>query len=283
MAIPKYTNQSVKDLLNYTYANSLGSTPSQENLDYWSDALQSGNVTMDNFQTSFNDYARKNNQTLLSDVALVNNVFENGLGRSATPEEKDFWTQELTSGRINPSNLVETMAIDYQDKGQAIDVTKVKEAVRDDFNSQQLGYDVSLAEPFSFTAPDFTTTDPSYQFRLQEGIDALDASAASRGMVQSGAQQKAITDYGQNLASTEYSNAYNRAADTYDRQQNAMLNLANYGQAAATNTATAGTNYGTNVTNALNTQGTATAQGITGASTASNVGLENALLALGLS
>lgn len=282
MAVPLYTNQSVQELLDYTYANSLGSAPSQENIDYWSDALQSGRVPIDSFQTSFNDYARQNNQTLLSDVALVNNVFENGLGRSATPEEKNFWTQELTSGNINPSNLVETMAIDYQDKGQAIDVTKVKEAVRNDFNSQRLGYDVTLAEPFSFTPSDFDTTDPSYQFRLQEGIDALDASAASRGMVQSGAQQKAITDYGQNMASTEYQNAYNRAGTTYDRQQNAMLNMANYGQAGATNTATAGTNLGSSVSNAYNTQGAATAQGITGASTASNVGLENALLALNL-
>ena len=282
MATPKYTNESIQNLINYTYANTLGSTPSQANIDYWTDSLQSGNVDMDNFQQNFENYARQNNQTLLSDIALVNNVFENGLGRRGTPEEIDFWTQELTNGNINPSNLVETMAIDYQDKGQAIDVAGVKQKVRDDYNSQMLGYDVSLAEPFSFTAIDFDTADPSYQFRLQEGIDALDASAAARGMVQSGAQQKAITEYGQDYASQEFQNAYNRALTDYTTQQNAMLNLANLGQGAAAQTQSAGATMGSQVSNALTNQGLAKAQGIAGGATATNQALENALLALNL-
>jgi len=282
MATPKYTNESIQNLINYTYANTLGSTPSQANIDYWTDSLQSGNVDMDNFQQNFENYARQNNQTLLSDIALVNNVFESGLGRRGTPEEIDFWTKELTSGNINPSNLVETMAIDYQDKGQAIDVAGVKQKVRDDYNSQMLGYDVSLAEPFSFTAIDFDTADPSYQFRLQEGIDALDASAAARGMVQSGAQQKAITEYGQDYASQEFQNAYNRALTDYTTQQNAMLNLANLGQGAAAQTQSAGATMGSQVSNALTNQGLAKAQGIAGGATATNQALENALLALNL-
>jgi hypothetical protein len=55
---------------------------------------------------------------------------------------------------------------------------------------------------------DFQTT-PGYQFRMDEGIKALDRSAASRGLLRSGAQQKGITDFGQNIASEEYGNYMN--------------------------------------------------------------------------
>ena len=52
---------------------------------------------------------------------------------------------------------------------------------------------------------DFQTT-PGYQFRMDEGSKALDRSAASRGMLRSGAQQKALTAFGQGIASEEYGN-----------------------------------------------------------------------------
>jgi hypothetical protein len=55
---------------------------------------------------------------------------------------------------------------------------------------------------------DFETS-PGYQFRMDEGSKALDRSAASRGLLRSGAQQKAITDFGQNIASEEYGNYMN--------------------------------------------------------------------------
>ncbi|UZJ42209.1 hypothetical protein OO006_04335 [Prosthecochloris sp. SCSIO W1101] len=64
--------------------------------------------------------------------------------------------------------------------------------------------------------------DPAFKRRLDTGIQALDRSAASRGMLQSGAQQKAITNYAQDLLSDEYANAYDRA---YQEQ------AANYGSA----------------------------------------------------
>lgn len=45
-----------------------------------------------------------------------------------------------------------------------------------------------------------------YQFRLNQGIRALDASASSRGVLQSGAAQKGVLSYGQGLASDEFGN-----------------------------------------------------------------------------
>jgi hypothetical protein len=80
--------------------------------------------------------------------------------------------------------------------------------------------------------------DPSYQFRLKQGQQALDRSSAARGMGYSGAQMKAAQDYGQGMASTEFQNYYNRLAG-----------LAQGGQQAAGSMANAGSNYATNASN----------------------------------
>lgn len=93
-----------------------------------------------------------------------------------------------------------------------------------------------VTDPGAFSGEVNLLADPSYQFRLQEGIDALDKSASSRGLLQSGSQAKAVTDYGQNAASQEYQNAYNRglaehatAVDAYGRQVNALTTDYNAG------------------------------------------------------
>lgn len=59
--------------------------------------------------------------------------------------------------------------------------------------------------------------DPGYKFRMSQGIDALDASAAARGRLLSGAQQKALNQYGQDVGSQEYGNAYARYSDKYNK------------------------------------------------------------------
>lgn len=85
-------------------------------------------------------------------------------------------------------------------------------------------------EAFSFTAEDLYS-DPSYQFRLKQGQDALSQNQVAGGLNLSGAAAKQMNDYTQNVASTEYANAYRRANDQYntDRQFdfNAWLTDAN--------------------------------------------------------
>ncbi len=60
------------------------------------------------------------------------------------------------------------------------------------------------------TGADFMN-DPGYQFRLAEGQKALERSAAAKGTATGGAALKAATRYGQDYASNEYGNVYNRA------------------------------------------------------------------------
>lgn len=73
----------------------------------------------------------------------------------------------------------------------------------------------------SFTAPTGVTeqNDPGYQFRLSQGLNALQNSAAARGGLLTSGTAKNINDYAQNSASNEYGNVYNRALGTYQTNQ----------------------------------------------------------------
>jgi hypothetical protein len=62
-------------------------------------------------------------------------------------------------------------------------------------------------------------TDPGYQFRMQQGSNALNSGAAAAGGQLSGATQKALQRYGQGFASNEYGNAFNRFANQRDFNQ----------------------------------------------------------------
>ena len=87
-----------------------------------------------------------------------------------------------------------------------------------------------------FGMSDFTT-DPGYQFRLEQGMKALNASAAAKGMGMSGANIKGATEYGQNLGSQEYTNAFNRYQTNRAAQLDPLFKLYGGGQAAAAGSA----------------------------------------------
>ena len=93
-----------------------------------------------------------------------------------------------------------------------------------------------------FTANDFTK-DPGYDFRMQQGQQALERSAAARGGLQSGATLKALTRYGQDFASNEYNNAYNRFNADRDRRFGRLSEMAGFGQRASGIAANAGQHY----------------------------------------
>lgn len=75
--------------------------------------------------------------------------------------------------------------------------------------------------------------DPGYRVRMQEGIDALDASASSRGRLLSGAQDKAITRFGQEQGSKEYANAYARELQKKQQKFNILSGISQGGQSSA--------------------------------------------------
>ena len=108
--------------------------------------------------------------------------------------------------------------------------------------------------------------DPGYQFRMQQGVNALTAAGSAAGNLGSGNLGTALTNYGQQAGSQEYGAAYARAMDQFNSQlsaQNTLFNrlsgVAGTGQTAANQLASYGaqnaTQQGQNSMNAANLAG----------------------------
>lgn len=133
-----------------------------------------------------------------------------------------------------------------------------------DILKQMYGTQQNLASPYnqaglgalsSLASGDFAKNmemDPGYQFRMKQGQNALQSSAAARGSLNSGATMKALQRYGQDFASNEYNNAYNR---NYAR----LSQLAGLGANANQNLMNAAGNYGSQVSGNMTGLGNANA------------------------
>ena len=124
------------------------------------------------------------------------------------------------------------------------------EQTREDLMPYKQAGDTSLKQLMGQMTPDGyfnqtydgqdTYSDPSYQFRLQQGQNAIQSSAAAQGGLLSGATLKALQNYGQESASQEYSNAYNRFNADQTNRYNRLSNLVGIGQNAAAQVGNAG-------------------------------------------
>jgi hypothetical protein len=116
--------------------------------------------------------------------------------------------------------------------------------------------------------PSDLTTDPSYQWRLDQGSQALQRSAAAKGGLQSGGFMKDLTNYAQGAASQEYGNAFNRYMQNRTSKVNELQTLAGVGQSATGADTGATQNNANNVSNLTTQGGNATASGIVGGANA---------------
>lgn len=98
---------------------------------------------------------------------------------------------------------------------------------------------------------------PGYQFRLDQGMKALEGSAASKGLINTGGFAKDALGYAQGLASTEFDNEYRR-----------LFGLTGLGMGAQQTMGQYGSSYGDNSTNLLTGQGDARAGGTIGGANA---------------
>jgi hypothetical protein len=90
--------------------------------------------------------------------------------------------------------------------------------------------------------------DPGYQFRMSEGMKAINNAAASRGMANSGATMKSLIRFGQDTASQGYQQAFNN-----------QMGIANMGFGAANNLGNMSQNYSGNMSNLITNMGNAQA------------------------
>lgn len=117
----------------------------------------------------------------------------------------------------------------------------------------------SLTKPFSMT--DYQE-DPGYQFRLSEGMKALDRGASAKRGYLSGAAQKGLQRFAQDQASGEYQNAFNRYNTNQTNTYNRLNSLADTGLTTANNLSTLSSNYGQNIANLDIGQGANAANGL---------------------
>jgi hypothetical protein len=80
---------------------------------------------------------------------------------------------------------------------------------------------------------DFATSDPSYQFRFEQGKKATERSLAAKGLLNSGNAAAAMSDYGQQSASQEFQAQFGRlmqgmdgVSKQYDVQQQRLMKMA---------------------------------------------------------
>lgn len=125
-----------------------------------------------------------------------------------------------------------------------------------------------------FTNADFVK-DPGYEFRLAEGNKAIENAARARGVYMSPMTVKELLRYGQDYASNEFGNAYNRDMSNRTTKFNMLSGISGTGQTAANTVGNTGANMIGNVgqlmTGAANARGAA---GIAGAN-AWNNGISN--------
>jgi hypothetical protein len=110
--------------------------------------------------------------------------------------------------------------------------------------------------------------DPGYAFRVSEGQKALDRQAAARGGLISGAALKAATRFGGDMASQEYTNAFNRYQTERAARLQPLQSLAGVGQTTANQIGQSGQTMASNVGEAYQGAANARASGYVGGANA---------------
>lgn len=125
---------------------------------------------------------------------------------------------------------------------------------------------VNALAPLVAATGESYTQSPGYDFRFREGIRAIDNAASRRGMLDSGARDKALMRFGQGLAADDYGTWYNR-----------MAGLAGVGQTATSQGNSLAGAYGTNLANIYGQGANASAAGTVGQANAITNALTNGL------
>lgn len=152
---------------------------------------------------------------------------------------------------------------------------------RSDFAPYREAGTNALAQMTGYQMPDTGIeqfqASPDYNFRLQQGTNALLNAANAGGMRLSGRTLQALQDLGQQQASQEYGNWYGRTMGQNQDQWNRLAQMAGLGGSATSQAATANQQMANAISNNLLNQGqanaAATMQGYQGMNNLLNQGL----------
>lgn len=132
----------------------------------------------------------------------------------------------------------------------------------------------SLLQPF--TADYMKQYSPAYQFQLQQGQEGVLNGDTSGVGALSGAAQKDLMGYNQNLANTAFGNAFNQYQTQQGNVYSRLMGLTQLGQGAAANLGTQGANLAQGQAQSAQNIGTALAGGTVGQANAYSGALQSA-------
>lgn len=116
--------------------------------------------------------------------------------------------------------------------------------------------------------------DPGYAFRMSEGMKAIERSAAARGGLLSGSTLKGVTRFGQDTASGEYQNAFNRYQLERQARLNPLQSIMGAGQTAANQLTGAAGQLGQGLAQSYGNLGQAQASSYVGGANAAMQGMQ---------
>jgi hypothetical protein len=182
------------------------------------------------------------------------------------------------AGMAGQNRLMQLLGISNKPTELGADASEEEKAqyARDlaEYNALAGSKDYGKYASAEFTPAQFTANqDPGYAFRMSEGLKALDRSAAARGGLLSGSALKGIQRFGQDLASTEYQNAFNRYQTSRTNTLNPFASLAGVAQSSANTLTNAAGQFGNQMGANIIGAGNAAAAGQVGSANAIAQGL----------
>ena len=218
-----------------------------------------------------------------TDVAAQTAADQAQVQREIFEKQTELQAPFREAGLAGQNRLMQLLGISTKPTALGADATQEE---KDQYAKQLADYNALIgAKDYGkyataeFGADKFQT-DPGYAFRMSEGMKALERSAAARGGLLSGATLKGTQRFGQDLASQEYQNAFNR----YQAERAGTLNpfqaLAGTAQSGANVLGQQAGQYGTNVSNILGSYGSAAQSNIIGSGNAQASGYMGAANAI---
>jgi hypothetical protein len=158
----------------------------------------------------------------------------------------------------------------------AVDSPYLQEGAQGTANLEKLAANGGFQAP---TAAQAAAT-PGEQFQMQQGLQGVEQQLGASGGAATGGALKALTQYGQGVASTYYQNAFNNSLNAYNTNVNTNMGMAGQGLQGTAMANNALSQYGS--TTNQNTMGAGyynSNLGMQGAQTNSATGMQGASLA----
>jgi len=194
-------------------------------------------------------------------VSIGSGIMQSNAARDAARMQADSASRAMDQERAMYEQGREDLA-PYREQGYTAlrDIERMKPFLTSQFGPEQFGQYL----------------DPSMAFRQRLGTQATERLANVGGGAISGNTLRSLTDYGQNLASTEYGNAFGRFQDERRNIYNTLANIAGMGQQSVNTGVQSGQNFAAGQTGLITGGAAAQAAGTVGASNALAGGFQGA-------